>query len=87
MSGNVIHTEVQIQSLGNPCFIPTTKIFLSMPLNMSNLLKLTNEPVQHNPTWTPIPTKLHSDNPKFKGNTGEDQWKHTMKFHLTCSSN
>jgi hypothetical protein len=30
-------------------------------LKMPDLSKLMNEPVSHDPTWPPIPTKLPSD--------------------------
>jgi hypothetical protein len=41
-------------------------------LNFPDLYKLMNEPVCHDPTWPPIPTKLPSDIPKSEGKNGED---------------
>jgi hypothetical protein len=40
--------------------------FLAM-LNLPDLSKLMNDPVSHDPTWPPVPTKLPSDIPKFEG--------------------
>jgi hypothetical protein len=53
----------------------------------ADLSKLMNDPVRHDPSWPPIPTKLPSDIPKFEGNTGEDPGDHMTTFHLWCSSN
>jgi hypothetical protein len=64
---------------------------LQMPylasLNISYMIKLTNDPIFHNPTWPAMPTKLPSDIPKFEGKDGEDPPNHVMTFHLWCSSN
>jgi hypothetical protein len=60
--------------------------FLAM-LNLPDLSRLMNDPVRHDPTWPPIPTKLPSDIPKFEGKTGEDPGDHVTTFHLWCSSN
>jgi hypothetical protein len=60
--------------------------FLAM-LNLPYLSKLMNEPVIHDPTWPPVPTKLPSDIPKFKGKNGEDLGDHVTTFHLWCSLN
>jgi hypothetical protein len=60
--------------------------FLAM-LNMPYLSNLMNEPVSHDPTWPPIPTKLPSDIPKFEDKNGEDPGDHVTTFHLWCSSN
>jgi hypothetical protein len=46
-----------------------------------------NDPVRHDPTWPPVPTKLPSDIPKFEGKTGEDLGDRVTTFHLWCSSN
>jgi hypothetical protein len=56
-------------------------------LNLSDLSKLINEPMSHNPTWPPIPTKLPPDIPKFEGKNGEDPGDHVTTFNLWCSSN
>jgi hypothetical protein len=56
-------------------------------LNLSDLAKLMNDPMSHDPTWPPVPTKLPSDIPKFEGKNGEDPGDHVTTFHLWCSSN
>jgi hypothetical protein len=64
---------------------------LQMPylasLNISDLTKLTNDPILHDTTWPAMPTKLPSDIPKFEGKAGDDPVNHVMTFHLWCSSN
>ena len=60
--------------------------FLAM-FNMPYLSKLMNDPMSHDPTWSPFPTKLPSNNLKFEGNNGEDLGDHVTTFHLWCSSN
>jgi hypothetical protein len=64
---------------------------LQMPylasLNISDLTKLTNDPILHDATWPAMPTKLPSDIPKFEGKAGDDPANHVMTFHLWCSSN
>jgi hypothetical protein len=60
--------------------------FLAM-LNLSDLSKLMNDPVSHDPTWPPVPTKLLSYIPKFEGKNGEDPGDHVTTFHLWCSLN
>jgi hypothetical protein len=56
-------------------------------LNISDLTKLTNDPISHDTTWPAMPTKLPSDIPKFEGKAGDDPANHVMTFHLWCSSN
>jgi hypothetical protein len=56
-------------------------------LNMLYLSRLMNEPVHHDPTWPPVPTKIPSDIPKFKDKTSEDPSDHVTNFHLWFSSN
>jgi hypothetical protein len=46
-----------------------------------------NDPVCHDPTWPPIPTKILLNNPKFEGENGEDPVNHITTFHLWFSSN
>jgi hypothetical protein len=46
-----------------------------------------NDPVCHDPTWPPVPTKIPLDISKFKGKTGEDPGDHITTFHLWFSSN
>jgi hypothetical protein len=56
-------------------------------LNLPNLSRLINDPVHHDMTWPPIPTKIPSDILKFEGKTGEDPGDHITTFHLWFSSN
>jgi hypothetical protein len=56
-------------------------------LNLSDLSNLMNDPVCHDPTWPPVPTKLPSDIPKFEGKNREDPGDHVTTFHLWCSLN
>jgi hypothetical protein len=60
--------------------------FLAM-LNLSDLSKLMNDPMHHNPPWPPVPAKLPLYISKLKGKTGEDLGDHVTTFHLWCSSN
>ena len=60
--------------------------FLST-LDLPDLSKLINDPIQHNPSWPPIPVKLPSNIPRFDGKQGDDPKNHVMTFHLCCSSN
>jgi hypothetical protein len=46
-----------------------------------------NDPMCHDLAWPPVPTKIPSDIPKFKGKSGEDPGDHVTTFHLWCSSN
>ena len=59
-------------------------LFLAM-LNLLDLSKLMNDPVCHDPTCPPVPTKIHLDIPKFEGKNGEDPGDHVTTFHLWCS--
>ena len=56
-------------------------------LNLSNLTKLTNDPITHDPNWPPMPMKLPLDIQNFEGKQVEDLGNHIMTFHLWCSSN
>ena len=56
-------------------------------LNFPDLSKLMNDLVRHDPSWPPVPTKLPSDIPKFKGKVGEYPGAHATNFHLWFSSN
>jgi hypothetical protein len=56
-------------------------------LHFSDLSKLVNNSIFHDPSWPTVPTKLPSDIPKFEGKSGEDPHDHVMTFHLWCSSN
>jgi hypothetical protein len=66
---------------------PQPRLPFLATLNLPDLSKLMNDPVHHDPSWPPIPTKLPSDIPKFEGKTGEDPGDHVTTFHLWCSSN
>ena len=41
-------------------------------LELSNVSKLTNDLILHNPYWPPVPTNVLGDCPKFEGKAGED---------------
>ena len=56
-------------------------------LELSDVSKLTNDPILHNSYWPPVPTKVPSHCPKFEGKAGEDPQTHVMTYHLWCSSN
>jgi hypothetical protein len=60
--------------------------FLAM-LHLPDLTRLLNDPICHDPRWPPMPTKLHSDIPKFEAKPNEDPGDHVTTFHLWCSSN
>jgi hypothetical protein len=60
--------------------------FLAM-LNLPKLFNLMNDLVCHDPIWPPVPTKIPSDVPKFKGKNGEDPGDHFTTFHLWHSLN
>ena len=60
--------------------------FLAM-LNLLDLLRLMNDPVSHDPSWTAVPNKIPLDIPKFEGKSREDPSEHVTTFHLWCSSN
>jgi hypothetical protein len=54
---------------------------------MLELYKFMNDPVCHDPTWAPIPTKLPSNILKFEGKNGKDPGDQVTTFHLWFSSN
>lgn len=56
-------------------------------LELHDVSRLTNDPILHLPYWSPIPTKILSDCPKFEGKPNEDPQAHVMTYHLWCSSN
>jgi hypothetical protein len=56
-------------------------------LHLSDLRRLLNDPICHDPHWPPMPTKLPSDIPKFEAKPNEDPGDHVTTFHLWCSSN
>jgi hypothetical protein len=67
--------------------MPQPRLPFLATLNFPDLSRLMNDLVRHDPIWPPIPTKIPSDIPKFKGKTGEDPGDHITNFHLWCSSN
>ena len=73
------------QNTQNP-FAPTKLPFLAT-LELPDLSKLTNDPIQHHPAWPPVPVKIPTDIPKFDGKTGEDPANHITTYHLWCVSN
>ena len=68
--------------VGNPLTMP----YLAS-LNIPYLMKLTNDPILHDPTWPNMPTKLPSNIPNFEGKPEEDPTKHIISICLWCSSN
>jgi hypothetical protein len=56
-------------------------------LNFPFFFRLMNDPVHHDMSCPPIPTKIPSDIQKFEGNTGEDSSDHVTNFHIWFSSN
>ena len=53
-------------------------------LELLDLNRLTNDPINYAPWWSVIPHKLPSDIPKFKENPREDPLTHVMTYHLWC---
>ena len=66
---------------------PNRRLSFLATLDLLDLSKLINEPIQHNPSWPPILVKLPSNIPNFDGKQGDDPKNHVMTFHLWCSSN
>ena len=56
-------------------------------LNLPDLSRLTNDPINHQPHWLRMPTEVASDVPKLERKVGEDPQNHIMSFHLWCSLN
>jgi hypothetical protein len=56
-------------------------------LHLPDLTRLLNDPICHDPHWTPMLMKLPSDIPKFEAKPNEDPGDHVTTFHLWCSSN
>ena len=56
-------------------------------LRLPDFDQLINKPIHHDASWPAMPTKLHSNIPKFEGLAGEDPSNHVQSFHMWCSSN
>lgn len=56
-------------------------------LDIPNLYKLTNDPINHNPLWPLVLHKIPSNIPKFEGKQGEDPTMHITTFHPWFVSN
>jgi hypothetical protein len=57
-------TSIFPRSMGSDAATPTP---FSSHFNFPYLSRLMNDPVHHDPSWPPVPTKLPSDIPKFEG--------------------
>jgi hypothetical protein len=66
---------------------PQLQLPFMATLNLPYLSKFMNDPVCHDPSWPPVPTKLLSNIPKFEGNIGEDPCDQVTTFHLWFSYN
>jgi hypothetical protein len=64
-SGMSFNQHPFTQSTYNP-FAPTKLPFLAT-LELADLLKLTNDPIQHHFAWPPVLVKIPIDIPKFDG--------------------
>ena len=49
---------------------PNRQLPFLATLDLPDLSKLINDPIQHNPFWPTIPVKFPSDIPKFEGKKG-----------------
>ena len=56
-------------------------------LDIPDIHKLTNDPINHNSLWPPVPHKIPSDISKFDGKQGDDPAAHIIAFHLWSISN
>jgi hypothetical protein len=70
-----------------PGYNPQPKLPFLATLHLPDLTRLLNDPICHDPSWPPMPTKLPSDIPKFEAKPNEDPGDHVTTFHLWCSSN
>jgi len=66
---------------------PNRQLPFIATLDLPDLTRLTNDPINYLPFWPPMPSKLPSDIPKFEGKSGEDPSNHVMTYHLWCASN
>lgn len=56
-------------------------------LELPNLRRFTNDPVQHHLAWPTILVKLPKDIPKLDGKPREDLKTHITTYHMWCISN
>ena len=75
-----------MSSLNQNLFASTQLPFLST-LELSDLSKLTKNPIMHHPTWPPIPVNIPTDILKFEGKMADDLASHITNYHLWCVSN
>jgi hypothetical protein len=66
---------------------PNRQIPFLSTLYLPGLSHLRNDLIQHALFWSPIPTKLLYDIPKFNKKPGEYPNNHVITFHLWCYSN
>ena len=78
-SGMNVNQNHFTQSTQNP-FSPTKLPFLAT-LELPDLSKLTNDPIWHHFSWTPVLVKILTDIPKFDGKTREDPANHITTYH------
>jgi hypothetical protein len=77
----------QILGSFSPIHTQQPKLPFLATLHFPELSRLLNDLICHDLRWPPMPTKLPSDIPKFKGKPNEDPGDHVTTFHLWCSSN
>jgi hypothetical protein len=70
-----------------PGYHQQPKLPFLVTFHLSDLTRLLNDPICHDPHWPPIPTKLPSDIPKFEVKPNKDLGDHVSTFHLWCSYN
>lgn len=63
---------------GNLVPLSQTKSLFLVMLNLPNLTRLTNDPINHQARWSVIPIKLPFDIPKFDGKPREEPLTHVM---------
>ena len=56
-------------------------------LNLPDVSKLINDPIEHDPAWLDMHDTIPLDIPKFEWKLGYDPVNHVISFHLWCSSN
>jgi hypothetical protein len=76
LSTVIINMEETIVNANQPTFPYLAR------LNLPYLKFFINDPIQHEATWTTMPSKIPSNIPKFEGNVGEDPSNSIMYFNL-----